>query len=120
MNDQNEDYLTTRWNTLCKWIETQFQPEGEVDVDGILFLVGVQELGQGYRKFKKDEKVNLLHIAICRVLEPYGYYNFNGIDSEGWPHFDLVEPLPALKPGEQTRMMKEAILRYFAEKGVLE
>ncbi|MCH8545158.1 MAG: hypothetical protein LAT54_00340 [Cryomorphaceae bacterium] len=106
-------HLKEQWRLLCKFIEDTFQPEGDVDVDGILFLIGVQELGKGHRRFKKDEKINLLHIAICRVLEPYGYYEFEGTDSDGWPHYKLIEPLPNLRPGEQSLMMKEAIIRYF-------
>jgi hypothetical protein len=116
---EKEADLQIKWEQLCRFIEAQFQPEGEVDVDGILFLIGVQELGQGHRRFKKDEKINLLHIAICRVLEPFGYYRFEGVDEEGWPHFELLESLPTLKPGEQSRMMKEAIIQYFQERGVL-
>lgn len=107
--------LKEQWELLCRFIENTFQPEGDVDVDGILFLIGVQELGKGHRRFKKDEKINLLHIAICRVLEPYGYYEFEGTDADGWPHYKLVEPLPNLRPGEQSLMMKEAIIKYFDE-----
>ncbi len=116
---ENQVGLQQKWEQLCRYIDEHFQPEGEVDIDGILFLIGVQELGQGHRRFKKDEKVNLLHIAICRVLEPYGYYRFEGLDEDGWPHFTLLETLPTLKPGEQSRMMKEAVIRYFEEKGLL-
>ena len=115
MNNNNQETLAEQWNALCEYIANHFEPEGDVDVDGVLFLIGVQELGQGYRRFKKDEKINLLHIAICRVLEPYGYYTYTGTDEEGWPHFELQEELPILKAGEQSRLMKEAILAYFAE-----
>jgi hypothetical protein len=113
--EHNEIDLSERWLKLCRYIEDNFQPEGEINLDGILFLIGVHELGMGARKFSKDEKLNLLHIAICTVLQPYGYYRFEGLDPEGWPHFELVEPLPVLKPGEQSRMMKEAVLQYFDE-----
>lgn len=93
--------------------------DGELlDLDGILFLVGVQELGLGYQKFKKDEKLNLMHIAICRVLEPYGYYRYDGRDKDGWPHYELIENLPPLKAGEQSFLMKEAVVRYFDDQEV--
>jgi hypothetical protein len=110
--------LAAKWEALCEYIDKHFQPEGEVDLDGILFLIGVQELGQGARKFSKDEKLNLLHIAICTVLQPYGYYQLKGLDPEGWPHFEIIEPLPQLKPGEQSRMMKEAVIQYFEEQQI--
>jgi len=114
-----DEQLKERWEHL-KIILTERFAEGEdLDIDGIIYLVGVQELGQGYRTFKKDEKVNLMHIAICRLLEPLGYYAFDFVDTDGWPHYKMIEELPQLKPGEQTIMMKEAIVSYFMEKEVI-
>ena len=43
------------------------------DLNAILFLIGVQELGQGSRVFTKEEKQDLMHIAICKVLSLSGY-----------------------------------------------
>ena len=57
-----------------------------------------------------------MHIAICRLLEPYGYYEFDYVDEDGWPHYKMLEQLPSLKAGEQSIMMKEAIVQYFVEK----
>ena len=65
---------------------------------------------------KKDEKLNLMHIAICRLLEPYGFYTFDYVDADGWPHYTVKEQLPPLKAGEQSVLMKEAIVNYFLEK----
>jgi hypothetical protein len=114
----NDETLREKWNQLVELLSTRFADGEALDVDGILFLVGVQELQMGYRKFKKDEKVNLLHIAICRVLEPLGYYRYEGRDSEGWPHYEVLKPLPPLKPGEQTVLMKTCIIQYFEDEGV--
>ena len=61
-----------------------------------------------------------MHIAICRLLEPYGYYEFEYFDDEGWPHYKNIAPLPNLKPGEQSRLMKEALIGYFTSNGYLE
>jgi hypothetical protein len=68
----------------------------------------------------KAEKIQLMHIAICRLLEPYGYYRFDYVDSDGWPHYDLVKPLPVLKAGEQSLLMKEAIVGYFLDKKLID
>ena len=114
-----DEQLKERWEHLKTILSERFADGDELDLDGIIYLIGVQELGQGYRKFKKDEKVNLMHIAICRLLEPLGYYEFDFFDNEGWPHYKLKEELPSLKPGEQTIMMKEAIVNYFLEKEVI-
>ncbi len=102
-----------RWRDLLKNLEKRFGMP--VDLNGVLFLIGVQELGQHARVFKKDEKVNLMHIAISVLLTPYGYYKELGRDADGWPHFERVKDLPALDATEQERLMKEAILSYFEE-----
>ena len=108
--------LKERWEVLVEKLSGQFSDGDPLDLDAIIYLVGVQELGQLHRSFKKDEKVNLMHIAICRLLEPYGYYEFDFFDQEGWPHYRLLEPLPPLRAGEQAVLMKEAIVAYFREK----
>ena len=108
--------LKERWESLVDKLSTQFADGDSLELDAIIYLVGVQELGQYEKKYKKDEKVNLMHIAICRLLEPYGYYEFDFFDDDGWPHYTIKEELPPLKAGEQTVLMKEAIVSYFLEK----
>jgi hypothetical protein len=111
-----DEQLKERWQELVKRLSTQFADGDELELDAIIYLVGVQELGQYHRKFKKDHKVDLMHIAICRLLEPYGYYEFSHFDEDGWPHYTVKEELPTLKAGEQSVLMKEAIVSYFLEK----
>lgn len=111
----NDERLKLRWNQIVKKLSDQFADGDTLDVDAIIYLIGVQELGQGHKEFKKDEKINLMHIAICRLLEPYGYYEFDFFDDDGWPHYKALDTLPSLKPGEQSLLMKEAIVRYFDE-----
>lgn len=106
-----------KWNLLVTQLSTQFSDGDELNVDSIIYLIGVQELGQGKKRFKKDDKVNLMHIAICKLLEPYGYYEFEYFDDQGWPHYKTLEQLPNLKPGEQSVLMKEAIVHYFDASG---
>ena len=79
-----DEQLKTRWETVVNILSNQFAEGDVLDLDAIIYLIGVQELGQLNRTFKKDEKVNLMHIAICRLLEPYGYYEFDYYDSGGW------------------------------------
>ena len=105
--------LKEKWDHLVNKLTIDFSEGDELNVDGILYLIGVQELGQGHRDVKKDEKVNLMHIAICKLLEPYGYYEFDFFDEDSWPHYKIITELPNLKPGEQTVLMKDAIVSYF-------
>lgn len=112
--------LKERWEQLVTLLSDRFSQGENLDLDSIIYLVGVQELGQVHREFKKDEKVNLMHIAICRLLEPYGFYEFDFFDEEGWPHYKVKEELPPLKAGEQAVLMKEAIVNYFVEREVID
>lgn len=111
--------LKERWETLVKQLSDQFSQGEDLDLDSIIYLIGVQELGKIHREFKKDEKLNLMHIAICRLLEPYGFYEFDYFDADGWPHYIVKEQLPALRAGEQSVLMKEAIVNYFLERNVI-
>ncbi|WP_412987188.1 hypothetical protein [Pontimicrobium sp. IMCC45349] len=110
-----DEQLKERWDLLVDKLSNQFADGDVLDLDAIIYLIGIQELGQLHRKFKKDEKVNLMHISICRLLEPYGYYEFDYFDEQGWPHYKVKEALPSLKAGEQSVLMKEAIVNYFLE-----
>ncbi len=105
--------LKEKWELLLSKLTNQFADGEPLNIDGVIYLIGVQELGQGKRTFKKDEKVNLMHIAICKLLEPYGYYEFDFFDDDGWPHYKTLTELPNLKPGEQSVLIKEAIVNYF-------
>ena len=111
-----DQQLKERWELVVTRLSDQFSQGEDLDLDAIIYLIGVQELGQVHRKFQKDEKLNLMHIAICRLLEPYGFYEFDYFDREGWPHYKVREELPALRAGEQSVLMKEAIVQYFIEK----
>lgn len=112
--------LKERWEKLVNILSDQFSQGEDLDLDAIIYLIGVQELGKVHRTFKKDEKLNLMHIAICRLLEPYGFYEFEHFDNDGWPHYKVKEALPALKAGEQSVLMKEAIVNYFLEKELID
>ena len=114
-----EQNLKEQWQSVVRIISKKFSDQDPLDLDAILYLIGVQELGIGAREFKKDEKLNLMHIAICRLLEPYGYYEFDFFDDDKWPHYKVKEELPTLKPGEQSVLMKEAVVTYFVEKGLI-
>ncbi|MFA5574729.1 MAG: hypothetical protein WC994_06690 [Brumimicrobium sp.] len=88
---------------------------GPMDMESVLFLIGVQELGNGYQKFSKRQKLELIHVATCTILIPYGIYEKIGRDEDNWPHFKLVKELPALEEAEQTHLIKEAIMAYFED-----
>ncbi|MCB4798141.1 hypothetical protein [Neotamlana laminarinivorans] len=110
-----DEQLKQRWEQVVKKLSNQFADGDTLDLDAIIYLIGVQELGQLNRTFKKDQKLDLMHIAICKLLSPYGYYELDFVDNDGWPHYKTLEQLPYLKAGEQSVLMKEAIVNYFLE-----
>ncbi len=91
-----------------------------IEVEAILVLIGIQELGQGHRKFSKDEKINLMHVGICTILEPWGIYQFDHNDPEGWPHFTKKRDIPSITDREQEHLLKEAIINYFVTNKIVE
>ena len=118
MDTEEIQIIKEKWKRLTLKLKSQFDEEPDLQV--ILFLIGVQELGKGIEKFSKDDKQNLMHIATCRVLSAYGYYEFENTDEDGWQHYKPVKPLPPLKVGEQDFLLRKAVIRYFEENGVLE
>lgn len=103
--------LESKFSEVLKRMSAQFGDD--LDMQAILFLIGVQELGKGKVKLSKNEKLDVMHIAICTLLTPYGYYEYEGLDKDGWPHWKINEKLPPLKPGQQQEIMKQAIVDYF-------
>ncbi len=105
--------LEENFKEVLKRMSDQFGDD--LDLQALLFLIGVQELGKGNVKLSKNEKLDVMHISICTLLTPYGYYEYEGLDKDGWPHWRASEKLPPLKPGQQQQVMKEAIVEYFRE-----
>ncbi len=101
------------WKEAMEKMEKRF--EQPIDLQAALFLIGLNELGQGPRRLNKDQKIDVIHIAVCSLLEPFGYYVFEGKDKDGWPHFTRSETLPKLSAQEQERLMKESIINYIQE-----
>lgn len=110
---------TELWKKVETFFIQHFEAEKNLPIETMLFLIGVQELGSGKQKYTKDDKVNIIHIAVCRLLEPFGYYRFSHYDEDGYPHFEQTEELPPLKPNEQQLLMKKAIIQYFMDENLL-
>lgn len=110
--------MASDWEKLQQKLSERFG--GEMDFDTILFMIGLNELGKPYRKYKKDEKLEVMHVAICTLLEPFGFYEFLGKDEEGWPHWNLKENLPFLDAKQQNKLIIDAIIEYFKKGEFLE
>ncbi|MCU0396749.1 MAG: hypothetical protein MUC73_01470 [Cyclobacteriaceae bacterium] len=104
--------LERSWQNLLSQLEKAVGKKPK-DLNGVLFLIGVQELGQGHRFFSKEEKQDLMHIGICKVLSLSGYYELEGLDNQGWPHWKLIKKLPHFDLLEQEKLLKMHVIEYF-------
>jgi hypothetical protein len=104
--------LAQRWDILLDKLE-QTLGKKPADLNAVLFLIGVQELGKGHQFFTKEQKQDLMHIAICKVLSFSGIYELEGTDQDGWPHWKLVQPLPFVNVVEQEKLLKAHVIDYF-------
>ncbi len=104
-----------RWTMVTALLEERFGKQP--DMEGILFLIGMNELGKGpeRRKWSKEQKQDLMHIAVCRLLSQKGYYAFIGNDGDGWPHYEEISPVPANGLTEQEHLLKECMIEYFGQ-----
>lgn len=102
-----------KWDKIKKILDKRF--DSDMDVQAILFMIGLQELGLNLEKLSKDQKVDVMHIAVCAILEPYGYYEYEGRDKDSWPHWKATQKLPRLNQRDQERLIKESIIHYLEE-----
>jgi hypothetical protein len=102
-----------KWLDLRRKLKQQFQKAP--DLNGILFLIGIHELGHLKKKFTKEEKQDLMHIATCSILSRSGYYELQGLDQDGWPHWIAKKKLPVLDLIQQEDFLKDHVIRYFEE-----
>lgn len=114
---QIQDDLQTRWWNLEARMVDRFGKKP--DLETILFLIGVQEFGDLRPKFSKEQKQDLMHIAVCSLLSQSGYYEINGVDQDGWPHFRQLKTMPDMNMIDQENFLKDHILLYFKEREFL-
>lgn len=107
-----------KWTEIIQFMTDRFGKRP--DMDALLFLIGMRELGKlKEQPFKKDEKVSLMHIATCKLLSYSGHYELEGLDEEGWPHWTLKNPLPDMSLLEQETYIREHIIEYFINEQII-
>jgi len=107
------DDLQQRWWNLEAKLAERFGKKP--DMEAILFLIGMQETGFVKEKITKEQKQDLMHVAICTVLSPGGYYELEGKDKDGWPHFKQLKEHKSMSLMEQESFLKDHILFYFEQ-----
>ncbi len=110
-----QDDLQTRWWQLEAKLIERFGKKP--DMEAILFLIGIQEFGDIRKKFSKEQKQDLMHVAICSLFSQSGYYELEKVDEDGWPHFKQLKVLPVMNLIDQENFLKDHILLYFNRSG---
>ena len=110
------DDLQTRWWALEGKLLERFGKKP--DMEAILFLIGIQETGYVEQKISKEQKQDLMHVAVCTLLSQSSYYEIESVDTEGWPHFKQLKEIPSWSLMEQENILKDHILLYFETKGI--
>jgi hypothetical protein len=108
-----QDDLQQRWWNLEAKLVERFGKKP--DLETILFLIGVQEFGDIKEKFSKEQKQDLMHVAVCSLLSKSGYYELEKVDEDGWPHYKQLKALPTLNMIEQENFIKDHVLLYFEQ-----
>ena len=113
--ENSEEVLEEKWQKVKKFFSDKFTDGDKVEVETILYLIGVQELGNGQIEFERDEKIELMHMATCKLLEPFGYFEFTVKDLDGWNHSKQVKAMDDLNDKQQFELLKKACVFYFEE-----
>lgn len=109
----NNDDFNIRWKKVEDLLTARF---GKMpNFEGMLMMIGVQEVNLPKKKFTKEQKQDLMHVAVCVLLTRSGYFEPEGRDKDGWPHFKEMQPVPKMGMEEQERFLKEHIIDYFEE-----
>jgi hypothetical protein len=114
MSIVTDDLQQRWWNLEAKLVERFGK---KPDMDAILFLIGIQETGLVKDKITKEQKQDLMHVAVCTILAPSGYYALEKKDKDGWPHFKQLKNLPDMSLPEQENFLRDHILFYFEQQG---
>ena len=113
--DANDDLQKRWWNLEAKLVERFGK---KPDLETILFLIGIQEFGDIKEKFTKEQKQDLMHVAVCSLFSQSGYYELEGVDADGWPHFKQLKPMPDMNAIEQENFLKDHVLLYFENNNI--
>ncbi len=113
MDDWQMDF---EWLRLRHQVKDLLKHDQLPNLNSLLLLIGIQELGRWKSEFTKEEKQDLMHIAACQLLSYEGYYEFEGRDADGWPHYKMLKPLRLKGVKEQEVLLKKQIIKYFKER----
>lgn len=101
------------WEKVVAFVSKITGGKEPQDLKGYLFLIGVQTLGKGPKVFSREQKQDLMHIAVCEIFQDLGYYKYSHRDEDGWPHYEVLDKIPHAKLFGQEDLIKQQIIAYF-------
>jgi hypothetical protein len=101
----------SNWKELCEHLGNQF--DIDVDLNGVLFLVGIRERGLTFQPFTKEEKMSLINLGSCTLYQEMGLTEKTGIDEEGWPVFKQKTLAPVIPEERKHKVLQDCAVRYF-------
>ncbi len=108
--------LSAQWTRLQAWMADRFGLEERIGVEGLLFLAGVQESGSGYNPgMEKEDKQATIMDGTYAVLAHAGLYERAGVETDGRPIWARLETPPSLPIDEQEKLIRSALVAYFAD-----
>ncbi len=99
------------WKNLCERLSGMFGID--VDLNGVLFLVGIRERGLTFQKFTKEEKINLINLGSCTLYQEMGLVEISGEDAEGWPLFQQKSLAPVIAEELKQKTLQDCAISYF-------
>ena len=103
--------LKEKWAEVEAFITKRF--DKEPDLKSALFVIGLRELGSVQLELTKEEKQDLMNLAVCRVCSSSGYFKVESIGADGWPEWKQIKPMPKMGTQEQEDFLKDHIIHYF-------
>lgn len=102
-----------RWQALLAMLKERFGKEP--NMEAILFLIGINEYKgrMPAYKFSKEQKQDLMHVAVCTLLSPLGFYKLERYDDEGWPLYKQIKEGQPTDLKGQEMLLQQQILDYF-------
>ncbi|MEZ4907871.1 MAG: hypothetical protein R2771_09610 [Saprospiraceae bacterium] len=101
------------WLKIQHFIKDNFKTNSLPKLDTVLFIVGLQELGQLKENFTHEEKLGIATLGTMTVLSLNGYFKTIGMDEDGWPEWEEIKPYEPLDDTSRTNELKELIIKYF-------
>lgn len=115
----DEEKIVSRdWLKVREYVNRVFNKKP--DLNAILFLIGLNELGIIKSEWSKEEKQDLMHVGLCTIFLKDSYFKFIGNDQDGWPHFEKAGDIDVGNLRQQEFLIKSRAIRYFKEKSLIQ